>query len=182
MSRNDSGGLVEAPSAVEYRIIHGFTKHRVGTDGSVWRLVGGVRWVQMTGEQEPSGYVRITITERGVSRRYRVHVIVLETFIGPRPNGMDGAHDNGKRSDNRLSNLLWKTKVENEADKLRHGTRLRGERNAAAKLTAPDVVRIRQEASGNTQAALARRFGVSSRTIRKILSGALWAHVCEGGS
>jgi hypothetical protein len=68
------------------------------------------------------------------------HSLVLEAFVGPRPDGHVGGHRDGNGSNNRLSNLAWITYVENESDKRRHGRSPVGERNPFAKLTV-DLVR-----------------------------------------
>ena len=49
-----------------------------------------------------------------------VHRLVLETFVGPRPDGMEARHLNGDCQDNRVENLIWGTPLENGADKIRH--------------------------------------------------------------
>jgi hypothetical protein len=49
-----------------------------------------------------------------------IHVLVLTTFVGPRPDGHEGCHNNGEPSDNRLVNLRWDTPCANQADKLVH--------------------------------------------------------------
>lgn len=49
-----------------------------------------------------------------------VHRIVLEAFVGPRPDGMEACHYNGDACDNRLKNLRWDTKMGNVADRRRH--------------------------------------------------------------
>jgi hypothetical protein len=51
-----------------------------------------------------------------------VHQLVLEAFVGPRPRGMESCHNNGNQTDNRLVNLRWDTKSENNLDRVRHGT------------------------------------------------------------
>lgn len=56
-----------------------------------------------------------------------VGVLVLETFVGPRPDGRECDHINSIRPDNRLTNLRWLNRTENRTHQ--------GSRNAAAQLT-----------------------------------------------
>lgn len=51
-----------------------------------------------------------------------VHHLVLEAFVGPKPDGTEACHGDGDASNNRLTNLRWDTHVSNEADKRSHGT------------------------------------------------------------
>jgi len=55
-------------------------------------------------------------------RRHYVHQLVLETFVGPRPEGRQCRHLNGNSLDNRLENLSWGTASEDNYDRVRHGT------------------------------------------------------------
>jgi len=55
------------------------------------------------------GHQRIGIK----NRRYEVHRLVLETFSGPCPEGMECMHLNGIADDNRVENLRWGTRSEN---------------------------------------------------------------------
>jgi hypothetical protein len=68
------------------------------------------------------GYVTVDLWRGNVQDTRRLHRIVLETFVGPAPEGTEGCHGNGVRLDNRLSNLRWDTRIENMADIGRHGT------------------------------------------------------------
>ncbi len=71
--------------------------------------------------------------------------------------------------------LSWKTPVQNSADKLAHGTTIHGERNGKTRLTAEDVVAIRNAPADLN--ALAKKYGVSKGCISKIRSGQRWSHV-----
>lgn len=51
-----------------------------------------------------------------------IHRLVLETFVGPRPAGMEGCHGPAGQLDNHLTNLRWDTRSENQLDRVRHGT------------------------------------------------------------
>lgn len=58
----------------------------------------------------------------GSVHTHRVHVLVAEAFIGPRPYGEVLRHLNGDPVDNRLSNLAYGTAADNARDSVRHGT------------------------------------------------------------
>lgn len=55
------------------------------------------------------------------TRRIKVSVLVLEAFVGPRPEGMHACHRDDVRVHDTLDNLYWGTKSENEQDKVRNG-------------------------------------------------------------
>ncbi len=57
-----------------------------------------------------------------------VHLIIMLTFVGPRPPDKETGHRDGVASHNWLSNLRYITKIENEADKVKHGTNRPGRR------------------------------------------------------
>lgn len=75
------------------------------------------------------GYADHTLFLPGGKRtRKRVCRLVLEAFVGPCPEGYEASHLNGDRADNHLSNLAWKTHLENIRDKYEHGTMYYGTR------------------------------------------------------
>lgn len=92
------------------------------------------------------GYLFVTLWGPGRKRTALIHRLVLEAFVGPPFEGAHGAHWNGDSADNRLTNLRWATRSENEKDKVRHGTH----RNAhkvhcprGHKLEVPNLVELR---------------------------------------
>lgn len=59
----------------------------------------------------------------GTFKQRRIHQLVLESFVGPRPNTDSVVrHLNGDPVDNRIENLVWGTASENAHDRVRHGT------------------------------------------------------------
>lgn len=50
-----------------------------------------------------------------------VHTLVLEAFVGARPQGTECRHLNDDATDNSLENLVWGTRSENLADRVRNG-------------------------------------------------------------
>lgn len=70
----------------------------------------------------PQRHLSVNLTRRARQTTKYVHSLVMEAFIGPRPEGMEVCHNNGVAEDNRLKNLRYGTKSENAYDKVRHGT------------------------------------------------------------
>ena len=137
-------------------------RYLAGEDGSVLGPSG-----REVGTVNPTtGYVNVSSKSKARGRWIvGAHVIVCEAWHGPRPSGMQAAHGNGVRTDNRPGNLSWKPPPGNQADKLRHGTHGR-------RLTREQVAAIR--ASGESRAALAVRYGVSPGTISHVRTGYTW--------
>jgi hypothetical protein len=73
--------------------------------------------------------------------------------------------------------LRWGSDKDNKADMLVHGTRVRGERHGASKLTTAAVLEIRRLASDHSEAELARLFPVNRATIGKVIRRERWGHV-----
>ena len=68
--------------------------------------------------------------------------------------------------------LRWATRVENEAEKIIHGTHLQGDGHPMVKLRGPDIGIIRfLLANGISKTRIARRFGVHPAAIHLIAKG-----------
>lgn len=62
----------------------------------------------------------------GKRRGACVHTLVLTTFTGPAPEGMECCHNDGEPGHNAHSNLRWDTRANNIIDDFRSGVRKRG--------------------------------------------------------
>lgn len=113
---------------------------------------------------------RVTLKQGRRFRRYRVHILVLLAFVSTCPEGEEGCHNDGNPKNNRVDNLRWDTKRGNAADRLRHGTHTRRERQPLHKLTTAQVAKIRQLYRYGDGFILARRFGVSHTLIIKLVN------------
>jgi hypothetical protein len=92
-------------------------------------------------------------------KRFFVHRLVLEAFVGPCPPGMQCRHfPDSNPVNNWVNNLQWGTQSENEVDKKTHGTSNDGVRNGMSKHASANIKRIRRlYATGNyTQEQVAR--------------------------
>lgn len=103
---------------VSYRPIPSRPGYFAGDDGSVWSLLNGKivkRKPYLAGKTGRRAYICFAPND-GVS----LPLLILEAFIGPRPDGMQCCHDNGHSLDNRLCNLRWDTPESNTLDRFRH--------------------------------------------------------------
>jgi hypothetical protein len=132
--------------------------------------------------RDKDGYLFISLyknNHRPVARR--VHHLVAEAFICPRPKGKEMNHKNGMKNDNRIENLEWVTRSENELHAYRElGFVCKFGVNHHSALLSPDAVRhIRSVYIPRkyTQETLAKELGVSRQTISDVLRGKKWKHV-----
>ena len=122
------------------------------------------------------GYLQLIVSDRGVKCRWYLHRLVLETFLGPIPEGMDVCHNNGIRTDNRLSNLRWATRKENLADTHKHGTHQYGEAHGRHKLSDADVSDIQASFGLVSAVEVADIYGVHRNHVWSIWRGAKRAY------
>lgn len=129
----------------------------------------------LIGGLDSDGYRMVILcTNDGKSRKtFKVCKLVAMVFMGPKPPGTEIAHGDGDGDNNGVANLSYKTPAQNNQDKWRHGTMPCGERQWNAKLTVPQVLRIR-EMRGSSR-IVAGQFGVCSSVIRAIRNGRGWA-------
>lgn len=112
----------------------------------------------------------------------RVHRLICEQENGPAPTPKhEAAHSCGKGSLGCVAkrHLSWKTRGGNAADKVLHGTTMRGELHLQAKLTREKVIEIRRLKGMKTHRELAAMFGVTTGYISSIQTGRKWAWLAE---
>lgn len=83
----------------------------VSTEGYV--IQPGDKWHKSRktyGSKHNNEYMSVCVNYK----EYSVHRLVLETFVGPCLEGYEADHRNRNRSDNRLSNLHYVTRAENQ--------------------------------------------------------------------
>jgi hypothetical protein len=105
---------------------------------------------------------------------------MLKQISDPPSSKYQAAHKcgNGHLGCVNPKHLSWKTRAENEADKIAHGTISRGERNGHAKLVEASVIAIISRADrGETQQSLADSFGVHQSTISVIVHRKRWRYL-----
>ena len=81
--------------------------------------LGRVR-VYVQGHRDSDGYPVISGGKRG-AKKLRVHNLVAEAFLGPRPKGQVVRHLNDDKDDNSETNLAYGTRRHNYDDAVRNG-------------------------------------------------------------
>lgn len=105
--------------------------------------------------------------------------VCKEVHGEPIGDATQAAHSCGKGHLGCISptHLSWKTRIENQADRLIHGTDSRGEKCGKAKLTNDQVIRIRELANSVPQDQIAQVFSVHPSTIGAIVSRKTWRYI-----
>lgn len=145
-----------------------------GRNICTFRIKGKILKPYYTGKNPPYPTVQIN------GRNRKVHRLVAEAFI-PNPDKLPEVnHIDGNKNNNRADNLEWVTTLDNSIHSHRNGLKPTGERVPGAKLTSEQVKEIRATYKPNTRGlgpkSLAKKFGVSDATIRRILSGKKWRY------
>lgn len=124
-------------------------------------------------------YRVITLCRPGVKRRRAyIHILILEAFRGPRPDGTLAAFLDGDHAHFELGNLVWATPAMLHAIRDQNGMVLRGERHGCAKLVPDQVRQIRAlVAQGEPRSSVAKSFGVSDSSVNQIVTRNTWKHL-----
>jgi DNA-directed RNA polymerase specialized sigma54-like protein len=166
---------------VIWRDVLNFPGYRVSDDGqcvSHWRRVNHA-WVIVADRpkaikqtRNTNGYIMVRLNKDGRQRLRSLHLVMLESFCGPRPSGMEGRHLDDNKENNHLSNLAWGTKSVNMRERTLHG------RDGVSKLTPYMVHKVRHLLDlGMTQKAIAIRLHLNQATISHIKTGKSWSYV-----
>lgn len=115
------------------------------------------------------GYHYVFLCKDNRTVKWRLARLVLTAFVGP--STLEAGHKNHKRTDNRLKNLEWVTRVENELQKKDPS---RNRPNAV--LTRTKVAHMRRLATrGLSATRLAAKYGCHPTTAARAIKGESWA-------
>lgn len=178
-----------------------FFQPRLGVDGlaaryMLWRLAEKVVIVasgcwEWVGSRNQSGYGVLSLKNPDWPESTALlHRIVYAACVGPVPEGASICHHCDNPSCLRPSHLFVGSNADNVADKVNKGRQasgeqirtnhehLRGDRIKTARLTAEDVMSIREaEQKGESIESIAKRFAVSATQVSAIVRGIAWAHL-----
>lgn len=114
----------------------------------------------LSAAKDSFGYRAVVLSRKFI----RIHALVAQSFIGPRPAGADVMHLDGSTDNNSLSNLRYGSRSENQSRVALEGGRL---------LSVEQVrfIRSKTDWKPGDGRALARRFSVTEHTISDVKRG-----------
>lgn len=141
-----------------------------------------------------AGYGFISLRPKPQEKHTKyIHQLVAKAFLGESPQGLIVNHKDGNKLNNRLENLEYTTRANNNLHAVslnlfptgdRNGMRIhpesvqRGSQNWNAKLNEDKVAEIKQLLKTSiTISELSRRYNVSRKIIQLIRSNQIWKHV-----
>jgi len=119
--------------------------------------------------KSPYGYGQL----RSGGKLLSVHRLACEAANGPAPSPKhDAAHSCGRGhfGCSTKRHLSWKTRKENFADKLAHGTH-------GFKLSAQQVLEIRSLTGTAKRSEIAHQYGIIPDYVRMIVNREVWSHL-----
>jgi len=116
------------------------------------------------------GYEMVGLYKNGKQCSIKVHKLVAEAFLGPRPEGMQINHKDGVKTNNHFSNLEYCTPSQNTQHAVDIGLLkpMCGEKHFNCRLSDKTVEEIRKLKGHVTQQAAGDLFGVTREHIRDI--------------
>lgn len=162
----------------KWKAVMGFPEYEVSNLGRIKRVkaaCGATINALVNPWKTKNGYLAVGLSVNSKVKTRLVHRLVAEAWIGP-VEKMDVCHNNGKRDDNRLSNLRIDTRKGNMADVYLHDTHIRGERCGSNKHSEELMRKIKEEIrAGAVVRQLAIKYNIPAPTLYGVSQGKTWA-------
>jgi hypothetical protein len=169
-----------------FRDVPGFPGYRVSSLGRIQSRHapgrGALRdeWTDLSQRSHVGGRRTVQLRSRGRSRVCLVADLVLEAFVGRRPEGQEVRFIDGDPSNVRLKNVRWDAPA---APAPPTPARNAGSAHPRARLNEATVVEMRRlRAGGMALKDLAARFRVTIPHASHITTGRIWKHVPMPGT
>ncbi len=163
---------------IQYNASGGFSRvHRKGKILKAFEHTRNGKW---------DNHLAVRLCIKGKEEYRFVHHLVLETFIGPRPKGMEARHLDDVKANNHEDNLCWGAHSQNSRDAYKNGqlrdkVYAKGNTHYQAKLNTVKVAAARKAVHENPRkgivAELAVKYNVSITTMSAAIRRKTWKHV-----
>ena len=163
----------------EWRDVVGYEeRYQVSNYGRVKSLLHKYPRI-MRADVQSKGYMQIRLFKNGCPKNCGVHVLVAKAFLANAEEKPEVDHRNGDKTNNCVWNLGWTTRSENATRAYKLGLIKinRGTQCHYAKLTAEEVIYIRENPFGLKSRELAEKFNVSRATINRITAGVTYKDI-----
>jgi len=168
-----------------WKPIPGFKRYEASNEGwirSLWDKNGKkVKKILRPTFPNGNGHLAVGLTKNGTtseSLTRQVHSLILLSFAGPCPEGMECIHQDGDKLNNRIGNLKWGTRSENQQMRVVMNPESYQE-CGPGKLLKNEVAQIKRLYHVNhySQLKIAYCFDISHTTVSKIINGHRWPDV-----
>lgn len=167
--------MIEDLLTLVLKPINGCPGYLAGNDGNIWSThgKGSDTPYKLRPAMTKGGYLTVGLWINNRIMSFKVHRLILKTFKGDCPNGMEACHNNGIKVDNRSVNLRWDTKEHNQEDSIRLG------KISYIGLNTPKVRVIKHllKSGKVTMVFISKAFDVSYSTILNIKYSRTWKHI-----
>lgn len=121
----------------------------------------------MTQTPDKDGYFTVRLSKQNKAKTFRVSRLILSAFKGAPKSKAEALHLNHERTDNRISNLMWGTRQQNEDQKI-----AAGRQNPWTKLSKKQVADIRKlRQKGSTLKEIGAIFNTHFSNVSLICKG-----------
>jgi len=160
---------------IEIRLIPEFEDYFICSNGEVYHI--NYNNTNKIGKLTPcknrDGYLFVRLSKKGNVKNRTIHRLIAQHFIPNNSNKNVVNHLNGIKADNRIENLEWCTRSENDKHAFKLG--LRKPLRANAKITKEIAKEINKRANnGERGIDLSKEYKLSNATISMIKNNQIW--------